>query len=109
MVFCRKEGKSAALLLSLLLCACMTPPKAPETAMTGAVAAENAVNEANASYKAGQTDKAVTLFKSAAGMSPTDKTPWLRMAQIKFDSGNYGEAIMDANEALQRDPKDKIA
>jgi hypothetical protein len=30
------------------------------------------------------------------------------MAQIKFDRASYGEAIMNALEALQRDPTDKL-
>ncbi|MFA9218869.1 MAG: hypothetical protein ACEQSK_17430, partial [Sphingomonadaceae bacterium] len=29
-------------------------------------------------------------------------------AQLKFDRASYGEAILDAHEALQRDPLDKL-
>jgi hypothetical protein len=31
------------------------------------------------------------------------------MAQMRFDAGNYGEAIVDALEALERDPDDTLA
>eukprot|EP01032_Pedospumella_encystans_P035433 gene35434-40080_t len=44
------------------------------------------------------------LLRSAAGSYPADKAPWLSMAQMKFDRASYGEAILHAQEALQRDP-----
>jgi hypothetical protein len=31
------------------------------------------------------------------------------MAQMRFDSTNYGEAIVNALEALERDPDDTLA
>ena len=96
------------LILPITMAACVTT-KPTENAAASAAAAETTINEANAAYKAGQPEKAISLFKNAAGLSPTDKTPWIRMAQIKFDSGNYSGTISDATEALQRDPSDKIA
>jgi predicted Zn-dependent protease len=68
-----------------------------------------AMSDADAAVLAGQTDKAYTILKDATSAFPTDKTPWLRMAQMRFDSTNYGEAIVDALEALQRDPDDTLA
>lgn len=65
--------------------------------------------EAGAAVKAGQADQALALLKGATAAFPADKTPWLQMAQIKFNQGNYAEAIGNALEALQRDPKDKAA
>lgn len=65
--------------------------------------------EADVAAKAGQQDQALVLLKGAAGSFPADKTPWVQMAQIKFDKGNYAEAIGNALEALQRDPQDKVA
>jgi hypothetical protein len=58
---------------------------------------------------AGQNDKAYALLKSAGTSFPTDKTPWVRMAQMRFDSTDYGQAIVDALEALERDPDDTLA
>ncbi|MBV8124978.1 MAG: hypothetical protein JO370_12995, partial [Paucibacter sp.] len=52
--------------------------------------------------------KAMAVLKNAAVTYPADKTPWLHMAQLRFDHGNYGEAIINAQEALQRDPADKL-
>lgn len=68
-----------------------------------------AMSEADAAVLAGQTDKAYAILKNASSAFPTDKTPWQRMAQMRFDAGNYGEAIVNAQEALQRDPGDTLA
>jgi predicted Zn-dependent protease len=68
-----------------------------------------AMAEADAAVMAGQSDKAYAILKGASSAFPTDKTPWLRMAQMRFDSTNYGEAIINALEALERDPDDTLA
>lgn len=68
-----------------------------------------AMAEADAAEKAGQKDKAYIILKGASSAFPTDKTPWQRMAQLRFDAGSYGEAITDALEALERDPDDTVA
>lgn len=70
---------------------------------------ERVMAEADVAAKAGQREQALALLKDAAGAFPADKTPWVQMAQIKFDHGNYAEAIVNALEALQRDPRDKVA
>jgi hypothetical protein len=69
----------------------------------------SAMAEADAAVLAGQNDKAYAILKNAGTAFPTDKTPWVRMAQMHFDSTNYGEAIVDALEALERDPDDTLA
>jgi tetratricopeptide (TPR) repeat protein len=71
--------------------------------MTGALA------DADNALRLGQTDKAIGIFKTAASHYPTDKTPYVRMAQLRFDSANYGEAIINALAALERDPDDMLA
>jgi tetratricopeptide (TPR) repeat protein len=93
-------------IVTALLGACAAPVKTQEPVK---VTLESVVTEANTAQAAGQTDQALNLFKDATNKFPTDKTPWLRIAQIKFDSASYGEAISNALEALQRDPTDKIA
>lgn len=65
--------------------------------------------EANSLYQAGQVDKALDVLKTAAASFPAEKTPWVRMAQIRFDRTDYGQTVVNALEALQRDPKDSIA
>ena len=54
-------------------------------------------------------ERAMTLLKVGGGSYPADKAPWLQMAQMKFDRGQYGDAIGHALEALERDPDDKVA
>nr|WP_315189152.1 tetratricopeptide repeat protein [uncultured Albidiferax sp.] len=107
-MFFRKISFVFPLVLLSLLGACTAPPKnvvaeAPKVTIEGSIA------EANAAQASGNTDQAIGLLRTATSQFPTDKAPWLRMAQIKFDSGNYGEAIINAQEALQRDPTEKVA
>jgi hypothetical protein len=68
-----------------------------------------AMADVDAAVLAGQNDKAYALLKSAGNAFPTDKTPWVRLAQMRFDSTDYGEAIVNALEALERDPDDTLA
>ncbi|MDR1075785.1 MAG: tetratricopeptide repeat protein [Xanthomonadaceae bacterium] len=57
----------------------------------------------------GAFDAALSTYKEAAQADPTRKEPWVRSAQLYFDSGNYGRAIAAAEEVLQRDPTDAVA
>lgn len=52
---------------------------------------------------------AIPAFEQASRADPTRKEPWVRIAQLQFDSGNYASAIMAAEEVLQRDPEDAVA
>jgi len=58
---------------------------------------------------AGQTENALVQLKSAAKAFPVNIEPWQKMAQIKFDNANYGEAIVFAEQALIRDPADSLS
>ena len=78
-------------------------------AVSNTVAADTAFAEADAALAAGQGEKAVSLLKAVAVAHPVDKKPWVRMAQIRFDANDYGDAITHAQEALERDPDDTLA
>lgn len=104
----RKFVLMIPLVLAALLSACATPPKAVEEEAQKATI-ETSMEEATTAQKAGQPERALTILKAAAANFPADKQPWLRIAQMKFDTANYGEAIMNALEALQRDPTNNIA
>ena len=94
----------------LSACASTAPAEAgSHAAVKSAATMATAMAEADAAVLAGQNDKAYTILKKAGSSFPTDKTPWVRMAQMHFDSTNYGEAIVDALEALERDPDDTLA
>ena len=92
----------------LLLSGCATDGDTVRVEKPQASTLERALADANTALAAGQNDKANGILKSAATNYPAEKAPWLHMAQIKFDRASYGEAIMNALEALQRDPTDKL-
>ncbi|KAA3653749.1 MAG: tetratricopeptide repeat protein [Proteobacteria bacterium] len=54
-------------------------------------------------------DEAVGLLTKMADDNPARKEPWVRMARMYFDAENYGNAIVAADEALQRDSADRTA
>lgn len=95
-------------LAALLLTACATDGSMVRSDPHPAMSLDRALAEADTAVSAGQNDKAMAVLKNAATTYPADKTPWLHMAQLKFDHGSYGEAIINAQEALQRDPADKL-
>lgn len=105
--------KSLAILPSLIciamLSACATTSPPVEPMVVKATNIKVAMAEANAAAVSGRPDKAYALLKQAGATWPADKAPWVRMAQMRFDSNNYGEAIVNALEALHRDPDDTIA
>ncbi len=98
----------ACLAGALLLAACTTPPP-PAAKPAPKPTLAQVLSEADAAARAGQYDKAYTLLEKGGSAYPADKAPWLQMAQMKFDRGQYGDAISHALEALERDPDDKVA
>jgi len=67
------------------------------------------MQQADARYNAQDIDGAKALYAKAAAADPTRENPWYRLAQINFDQQNYGRAIVDAQEVLQRNPSDTNA
>lgn len=90
------------------LAGCETIPTADRGKSTAAVG-EKVFTEADAAIAAKQEEKAYAMLSNAAQAHPVDKRPWVKMAQIRFNAGVYGEAITNAQEALERDPDDTVA
>ncbi|KKB65454.1 hypothetical protein WM40_01810 [Robbsia andropogonis] len=67
------------------------------------------LSDADALWKSGDTDKAIPLYQELAKNDPTREEPWSRIAQIQFSQAHYGQAIVAAQEALQRDDSDRQA
>ena len=67
------------------------------------------MSEAEAAAKGGQQDKAIDLYQQIAKQNPTRDEPWVRIAQIQFGAEKYPQAILAAEEALQRDNADRQA
>jgi len=70
---------------------------------------EQLMQSAEAEVGAGRLETALVNFNNAAMADPTRKEPWVRSAQLQFDAGNYGRAIVAAEEVLKRDPSDLVA
>jgi hypothetical protein len=64
---------------------------------------ESLTREADAELAKGQREKAIALLNQAAKENPTSMVPWLKMANLSFEAGNYPSSILAANEVLQRD------
>ncbi|MDN7675667.1 tetratricopeptide repeat protein [Burkholderia oklahomensis] len=83
-------------------CASQPTPPTPE-------AFNKSLADADAVAKAGDQDRAIGLYQQLAKSDPTREEPWSRIAQIQFQQGHYGQAIVAAQEALQRDKTDRQA
>lgn len=95
-----------AALCAASLSACMTAPVAQKPALASM---EDMLAKATQASGAGQKEQAVTLWKEAAVAYPADKAPWSSIAQTRYEAGQYGEAIVNAQEVLVRDPNDRLA
>lgn len=91
--------------IAATLSACATAPVAPPPVPKLA----DLLSQASQAATSGQKEKAVTLWQQTAKAYPADKTPWASIAQTRYDAGQYGEAIINAQEVLVRDPNDKLA
>lgn len=65
--------------------------------------------DADTAAKGGDPDRAIALYQQLAKTDPTREEPWSRIAQIQFTQEHYGQAIVAAQEALQRDQSDRQA
>jgi tetratricopeptide (TPR) repeat protein len=70
---------------------------------------DKALADADALAKGGDKDHALAQYQTLAAADPTREEPWSRIAQIQFDQQHYGQAIVAAQEALQRDKTDRAA
>lgn len=92
--------------LALTGCASKNAPMTQEEFST-AMAQSNA--SADAMLEKGNREEAVKILDDLAKKNPGRKDPWVRLAKIHFDGENYAQAIVAAEEALQRDNADRTA
>jgi tetratricopeptide (TPR) repeat protein len=100
-------------LCGVLACAaaltgCDTTAKAPPLPKGPAPLAD-LLSQGSQAAATGQKEQAISVWKQAGTAYPADKAPWANIAQSRYDSGQYGEAIVAAQEVLLRDPNDKAA
>jgi tetratricopeptide (TPR) repeat protein len=79
-----------------------TAPPTPEAFNKG-------LSDADTVARNGDQDRAIALYQQLSKQDPTREEPWARIAQIQFQQGHYGQAIVAAQEALQRDQTDRAA
>ena len=96
----------AAIAASLSACQTMDTPK---VAAPVKPKLEDMLARATEAKVAGKQEQAITLWKETANAYPADKSPWVNIAQSRYDAGQYGEAIVSAQEILVRDPSDQLA
>jgi len=96
-----------AAVCAMSLSACTTTPPVVQKAAVPSM--EELLSKASQADSSGQKEQAVTLWKEAATAYPTDKAPWSNIAQTRYEAGQYGEAIVSAQEVLVRDPNDRLA
>jgi tetratricopeptide (TPR) repeat protein len=96
----------AAFAVSLSACQTM---EAPKVAIPVKPKLEDLLAKASEAKAAGKQEQAIALWKETAQAFPADKAPWVNIAQSRYDAGQYGEAIVSAQEILVRDPSDQLA
>jgi tetratricopeptide (TPR) repeat protein len=110
-------SKYSKLFRILCAAACAVAVSACQTVSTDTKAAlpvvkpklEDLMAKAGQASASGNKEQAITLWKETAVAFPADKTPWTSIAQTRYDAGQYGEAILAAQEVLVRDPADQLA
>ncbi|MGG5541602.1 tetratricopeptide repeat protein [Burkholderia vietnamiensis] len=96
---------SGVVLACGVIAGCATQPSAPPSAEVF----NKSLADADTVAKSGDQDKALGLYQQLAKSDPTREEPWSRIAQIQFAQNHYGQAIVAAQEALQRDATDRQA
>ena len=92
----------------VLASGCATTVK-PLSDMEFAKSMEMSETKVDALMGENKRDEAAGVLKQLALTNPARKAPWAKLAKIHFEAGNYGEAIVAADEVLQRDPADRVA
>ena len=109
-----KHIASAVVAFSLatgLLTGCANTPTTTAAAQSSEAFSKSMAeaDQVAASDKAGDKERAIGMYQQIATRNPSRGEPWSRIAQIHFAQGNYGLAIVAAEETLKRDPSNRQA
>lgn len=98
-----------AISLLTLSAACTTAPKTAAVEAPPTTSFEAFMAEAGKARQEGSRIKERETYRAAAANYPTRKEPWLKLAESYFESADYGNAILAAQEVVQRDAADNVA
>lgn len=87
------------MLAVLLFAGCSSHAVKPKTAGYSQL-----MQQAQTSQSVGNLEDAKKYYNEAASVDPTQGAPWYQMARIEFSQQNYGLSIVDAREAIRRNP-----
>ncbi|RJF95838.1 hypothetical protein D3871_20945 [Noviherbaspirillum saxi] len=85
---------------------CAVPPSA---GTNKAANLDTLFSDVESELAKGRREQALALLNDAAQSHPTSIVPWLKIATVWFEAGNYPSSILAANEVLQRDPANQDA
>lgn len=88
-----------ALVASQLMLGCASTGGTPQASAVG----QELIREARQAVSSGARVRAQSLLEEATRSSPADKQPWIKLAQLHFEQGQYAQAIVAGEEALARD------
>ena len=89
--------------IAVVMAGCATvQPQSEDDYRKSIAAAEKTLEQKGA-------DQAAAQFEEIAIRNPSKGEPWSYIAKIRFDQQKYGEAIVAADETLNRDPQDFVA
>lgn len=93
----------------LLVTGCATAPTPPTAAAPAVQSLAQYMQEASQAAGEGSKQRSRELYYTAAKTYPASKEPWLKLAEDYFEASNYGQAILAAQEVIQREPDDSLA
>jgi hypothetical protein len=96
---------------ALALAGCSSTPTAvaPAPLASTVPPLEQFMSDAARARQEGARPTERDTYRKAAQAYPTSKEPWIKLAEGYFESADYGNAILAAQEVLQRDAADKVA
>jgi tetratricopeptide (TPR) repeat protein len=107
-------GRVLLLVAAVALAGCASKPAKPPAPVAAPAPAVQSLQQymqeaARAASEGNNKERARELYRTAARQYPASKEPWTKLAEDYFESANYGQAILAAQEVIQRDPQDSVA
>lgn len=115
----RASRIAAPLAAVILIAACASkpaptkvakPPAEPRQSAPAVQSLEQYMQDAaKMAAEGNDKERARDTYRTAARLYPSSKEPWLKLAEDYFETANYGQAILSAQEVVQRDRDDSVA